>query len=654
MKKVLLFALGLGITSWTIGQNVNGVYKVNNSQSEKQFADKEVSYVPTKDNTNLAAKPIFTRNSNSKSISTVQISSSANVYGYLVEQCTPLTVNEDIGVVHFTHRGDPAVSGGNSSGDIISSQSRDGGDTWTSNMAFPNATGYNNRYPGGVLYNPTGNTIADSAFIVVVGPSHDGVSANVWQNMFLGSLQLNNTNNSQAYMPTYGAIPRIGLQSTSNGKFHVIATNTSSDPYVLDTIRLYDGTWNTNKKYVDWTVTKLQESFAINSAGDMVILSTFNTAWSDDGMTGYYWSMGRDATTDLRSHQPIVWKTTDAGANWTKLPIFDFGNISTITDHLRPMKTPGANYARPSFGYKNDGTVDANGNLHIIAKISAASSDNDDSLGYSFYYASLNPNVNPIFDVFMTSTGWDAIHLGDVTTLDVDDANSGYGSGTDAIGWDLRLQAGRTTDGTKIFATWTDTDTALGSTILDPNGLPLNIFPNIVAVGYDIVTGKQTQAVNFTAGTGPEGDCFFHYMSDIIISDDGSGTYTIPITELDLGTTPLVPVTIQYLKGISFVDADFLDNVGVNKTTKNTVNVSQNRPNPFNGTSQIDINLDKSANVSIEIVNITGQKVYTYNYGTLNAGTHTVTISSNNLTSGIYFYTVQAGNATTTKKMIVE
>jgi hypothetical protein len=560
-------------------------------------------------------------------------------------------VNEDIGVVHFTHRGNPAVSGGTSSGDIISSQSRDGGDTWTSNMAFPNASGYNNRYPGGVLYNPTGNTVADSAFIVVVGPSHDGVSSNVWQNMFLGSLQLNNTNNDKKYMATYGAIPRMGLQSTSDGKFHVIATNTTSSPYTLDTIRVYEGTWNNNKKSVNWSVAKFQESFVIGTDGGMEIYSAFNTAWSADGMTGYYWSIGRDITTDLRSMQPIVWKTTDAGANWTKMPIFDFGTITTITDYLQPMKTPGANYPRPAFGGSNDGTVDANGNLHIIARIAAASSNDDDSLGYAFYFANASMS-NPIFDVFMTSTGWDAVHLGDVTTLAVDAANSGYGSGSDAIGWDLRLQAGRTADGTKIFATWTDTDTALGSIILNPSGYPTDLFPDVYAAGYDIVTGKKTLPVNFTIGTGPTGDCFFHYMSDIVLSDNG--TYTIPVTELDLGNTPIDVVTIQYLKGVSFVEADFLDNVGINNTIKNTVNVSQNRPNPFNGTSQIDINLDKSANVSIDIINITGQKVYTYNYGTLSAGTHTVTISSSNLTSGIYFYTVQAGNATTTKKMIVE
>ncbi len=142
-------------------------------------------------------------------------------------------------------------------------------------------------------------------------------------------------------------------------------------------------------------------------------------------------------------------------------------------------------------------------------------------------------------------------------------------------------------------------------------------------------------------------------MSDIIISDNG--TFTIPITELDLGTLPTDVVTIQYVKGISFVEADFVSGVGINNSTiESTVSVSQNRPNPFNGTSQIDINLEKAANVSIEVINITGQKVYTNNYGKMGAGSHTVSISSNNLSSGVYFYTVVAGNTSVTKKMIIE
>jgi len=646
MRKVLLFALSLGISSWGFAQSN---YKTGSLEKNyhKQLTDTEATFNPSiESSTIVSSNRIKPTNTNgNKAISTVDISTSSNVYGYLNELTTPLTVNSDIGVVHFTHRGAGTV--GSASGDIISNQSRDGGATWTETLMLANAALYNNRYPSGVIYNPTGNTTADDAYIIAVGPTHDNGAINpdnVWQNAYLTSMKLDGTGINNDYLPTYGAMYDYDVEITTDGKIHAIGFNYQGDgtnsAYLLDTVRLLTGTWNTTSNTVDWTENLLDAEFVIDSDGNEVF-SLFHNAWSDDGLTGYYWTMGRDITTDLRSYQPIIWKTTDAGTTWNKETVFDFGTLTDITDRIRPMNN--TTIKRPFFS-SNDGIVDKNGNLHIITKMTSAFTDNEDSLTVTFFFANENLS-NPIFDVHMTNSGWEATHLGDVTTLDIRNSDSDWGTGADAIGWDLRMQASKTKDGSKIFATWAQTDTSN----IDHY---YNVFPDIFVAGYDIATGKRTEPTNFTIGTDLDGDCFFHYMSDIILYDNG--TYTIPMVKIDKGATPTDQVTIQYITGISFVDADFIDNVGVNNSVKNTVNVSQNRPNPFNGTSQIDINLDKAANVSIDIINITGQKVYTNNYGTLNAGTHTVTISSNNLASGIYFYTVQAGNTTVTKKMIIE
>jgi len=108
------------------------------------------------------------------------------------------------------------------------------------------------------------------------------------------------------------------------------------------------------------------------------------------------------------------------------------------------------------------------------------------------------------------------------------------------------------------------------------------------------------------------------------------------------------------MNGITFTDADFISNPGFKSSIDNKVSVSQNRPNPFNGNTQIDINLDKAANVSVEVINITGQTVYSMSLGRKASGTHTVNLNSDNLSSGIYFYTVTAGTSQVTKKMIVK
>ncbi|MFO8130303.1 MAG: T9SS type A sorting domain-containing protein [Bacteroidales bacterium] len=83
-------------------------------------------------------------------------------------------------------------------------------------------------------------------------------------------------------------------------------------------------------------------------------------------------------------------------------------------------------------------------------------------------------------------------------------------------------------------------------------------------------------------------------------------------------------------------------------------NVTQNRPNPFTGTSVVEVTLEQSADLSLEVTNLMGQKVYEVDLGNVPAGTHPVTIDGTGLDSGVYFYTVSAGNSRVTRKMIIE
>jgi hypothetical protein len=48
----------------------------------------------------------------------------------------------------------------------------------------------------------------------------------------------------------------------------------------------------------------------------------------------------------------------------------------------------------------------------------------------------------------------------------------------------MRIQAGRTTDGTKIFASWSDTDTLVDAVSTD--NFMLNTYPNIFVYGYNL------------------------------------------------------------------------------------------------------------------------------------------------------------------------
>ena len=103
----------------------------------------------------------------------------------------------------------------------------------------------------------------------------------------------------------------------------------------------------------------------------------------------------------------------------------------------------------------------------------------------------------------------------------------------------------------------------------------------------------------------------------------------------------------------SMIVANYDLNVGINENEFNAASVSQNYPNPFTNTSIVSVNLSKASNLSLEIFNLTGQKVYEINNGHSNAGTHNLVINAENLSSGVYFYTVNAGNNAITKKMII-
>jgi len=94
---------------------------------------------------------------------------------------------------------------------------------------------------------------------------------------------------------------------------------------------------------------------------------------------------------------------------------------------------------------------------------------------------------------------------------------------------------------------------------------------------------------------------------------------------------------------------------GIDENSDNAITyVSPNYPNPFNETSMVQVNVINSCNLNMEISNIMGQKVYEINKGEVNSGTHFFKIHANELSAGLYFYTVKAGNASITKKMIVE
>ncbi|RYZ94060.1 MAG: T9SS type A sorting domain-containing protein [Sphingobacteriaceae bacterium] len=76
-------------------------------------------------------------------------------------------------------------------------------------------------------------------------------------------------------------------------------------------------------------------------------------------------------------------------------------------------------------------------------------------------------------------------------------------------------------------------------------------------------------------------------------------------------------------------------------------------PNPASDVANLSFELPKTENVTINVYNAVGQKISTVANGNYAAGKHNVNFSVENLNSGVYFYTINAGGYAKTMKFTV-
>ncbi len=91
----------------------------------------------------------------------------------------------------------------------------------------------------------------------------------------------------------------------------------------------------------------------------------------------------------------------------------------------------------------------------------------------------------------------------------------------------------------------------------------------------------------------------------------------------------------------------------VNTQIPNRFVLKQNYPNPFNPATVIKYFIPKQTMVKIKIYDINGKKINELINSSQTAGNHEVTFNGTNLSSGTYFYKIEAGEFTETKKMIL-
>ena len=122
------------------------------------------------------------------------------------------------------------------------------------------------------------------------------------------------------------------------------------------------------------------------------------------------------------------------------------------------------------------------------------------------------------------------------------------------------------------------------------------------------------------------------------------------VSASDVGGTSANSSVSSFTTGVALL-------VGEPNAVPAKFDLSQNYPNPFNPSTKINYSLQQVGVVSLRVYNVLGQEVATLVNGRQEAGIYSVTFNTNNgtrsLSSGVYFYRLDAGSFVSTKKLIL-
>lgn len=648
MKKKLLLGLGVGFCFSAFAQTQMVPYKPDVTNLKQNHSDAFNFATVGQQHPVLNYNP----GAANRAVTKTPFTASNNAYGLIVTESNCLTANQQLNAVMFTHRLNNDVSNPNeNNGFIRTTFSTDFGATWDSITVTNNLINLC-RYPSGAIFNPSGNTDINNAFATVAGSLTPGAG---WEGNYFASTKFDSTNINASYVlngdagVTKQGFARIGYTATDiktivTGGLYADDNGTTAETQLYRGATLNYATPGTANDFV-WTIDSIKPNFLIASGGAGESYTITQTAWNKAGDIGYVIFNGVEATAtgSAAGYAPIVYKTTDAGTTWNVLPLFDFSTLPAISATLSNTTNAEAPKAWFSQGKGFDAAVDENGELHIFCNVASGYSNHPDSLGYT-YSPALTSQVKTfyMFDTYTTGSTWGSTL---VDSLNTDDALD-FSPFTDEAGAqfqiDARMQMSRSDDGSKLFFFWLDSTPDLNEQV--ENGKP-----NIFGKGYDVTNQKWTYTKKFT----DDDQNYFMYISNIALQSGTNykiaGTVSLPAAWPNDGNL-INPMTHYFVSGLEFDQADF---VGVKSISKsNGFEVTTNVPNPFDAQTSFNVSLTESSNVTVDIVNMLGAKVASFNKGNFAAGTHRVVIDGTDLTSGLYFYTVNAGGQSVTRKMI--
>ena len=648
MKKLVLSILALSLTVGSFAQNrirFDQGKTITNADGETQLRN-----TPSALNTSIPTR----KGSQTPRISAVNVTDIGNSPNHLTVgfgSKTAIFAHPSINSIEMIFRNAPTVANAaGTSGYYNYALSTDGGNTWLSNQ-FPlyEATGgaappfANGRYPQSGIYNPIGNTNPNNAYIYFTGAGLAAANG-AWGGIPNGALkiQAGSTPYQAEILNDRTQIPNtLTLSPSTNNSYLLdVGVDAAGTADYVDSMALYIGNWNTTNNAYDYSSHPVYAPVGVDGNGGKSIFNG-RIAFAPNSNVGFMTVLGHN---DYALYVdsvilPMIYKTTDGGMTWTSLGTLDLGPVSAVLPAALDYST----------WTEQDLVVDMNGNAHMIVAIGKGFNDNTFATGYGDW---------GVFDVYSTGGGtgansWHAQLLDKPQTF-----NFIWASADNATPEASRGQASTTWSGNKVFFTWFDTDTMTF-------GVTENAFPDAHMKALDVVTGLWTSSMNMTTGTLADGACSFGNVSPYVLGS--TGTYTIPMSFQYLvdPTIGLAVTTHKYVSGLEITDAQFtvagnsialpFIPTGINENNNLVNKTVKVYPNPASGRSNtLAFAMDKTAKVSIELLNAIGQVAKTVDYGVLNAGDQKLNLDVEGLQAGIYVVKVKVGDDLAVQKITIK
>ena len=158
----------------------------------------------------------------------------------------------------------------------------------------------------------------------------------------------------------------------------------------------------------------------------------------------------------------------------------------------------------------------------------------------------------------------------------------------------------------------------------------------------------------------PSGGMYAATLQDLFYSSDDGDTWQIIDSSSTVGTiSALATANNKFAFALTAAGTILRRSVGITSVkhdgerTPNAFQLFQNYPNPYNPATVINYDLVSPSMVNLRVFDILGREVATLVNESQKPGAHTITFDGARLSSGIYFYQLQAGISRAVKKMVL-